>query len=54
VRDVWTNQELGQFADGFTATVPAHGSRLLLVHPADGSSCQPSQAAFAQPSTGGR
>jgi alpha-galactosidase len=54
VRDVWTNQELGQFADGFTATVPAHGSRLLLVYPADGFSCQPSQAASAQPSTGGR
>lgn len=41
VQDVWANQELGQFASGFTATIPPHGSRLLLVRPDDqGSSCQ--------------
>lgn len=32
-RDLWRHQELGRFANGFTATVPAHGSRLLRVTP---------------------
>jgi alpha-galactosidase len=31
VRDLWTHTDLGSFAAGFGATVPAHGARLLHV-----------------------
>jgi hypothetical protein len=31
VRDLWTHTELGSFSDGFSASLPAHGSRLLRV-----------------------
>jgi alpha-galactosidase len=33
VRDLWAKQNLGSFGTGFTATVPAHGVRLLKVTP---------------------
>ncbi|WP_193441228.1 hypothetical protein [Actinosynnema sp. ALI-1.44] len=31
VRDVWADRTLGRFADGFEATIPPHGSKLLKV-----------------------
>ncbi|MEV6008674.1 glycoside hydrolase family 27 protein [Streptomyces sp. NPDC051976] len=31
-RDLWTHQNLGDLTDAITATLPAHGSRLLRVH----------------------
>lgn len=34
VKDLWAQQELGSLPGGFTATLPAHGSRLLRVTPA--------------------
>ncbi|MGH3231130.1 MAG: hypothetical protein ACRDOA_21570 [Streptosporangiaceae bacterium] len=40
-----TGQWLGQFSGGFTATIPAHGSRLLLVDPAHRTSCDAPAAA---------
>ncbi|MFI6317765.1 alpha-galactosidase D [Nonomuraea sp. NPDC050556] len=33
VRDMWTRTDLGTQATGFTATLPAHGSRLIRVTP---------------------
>jgi hypothetical protein len=39
VKDVWTGAALGQHRDGFTATVPSDGSRLLLVTPGASSKC---------------
>ncbi|GAB2553419.1 X2-like carbohydrate binding domain-containing protein [Kribbella endophytica] len=33
VRDLWAKQNLGSFGTGFSATVPAHGVRLLKVTP---------------------
>jgi len=32
-RDVWAHKDLNQGADGFTATVPAHGTVLLRIVP---------------------
>jgi hypothetical protein len=33
VRDLWNHSNLGQFAGSFSASLPAHGSRLLNVRP---------------------
>ncbi|GCE09940.1 alpha-galactosidase D [Dictyobacter aurantiacus] len=33
VRDVWQHSDLGQATDSYSATLPAHGSRLLTVKP---------------------
>jgi alpha galactosidase C-like protein/alpha galactosidase A-like protein len=33
VRDVWSHTDLGSYTDGYSATVPAHGSELLVVTP---------------------
>jgi alpha-galactosidase len=33
VHDMWSHENLGKYDDGFTATVPPHGSRLLRVVP---------------------
>jgi hypothetical protein len=37
VRDLWAHQDLGSLSGQFSATLPAHGSRLLKVVPAGGS-----------------
>ncbi|MGH3165185.1 MAG: alpha-galactosidase D, partial [Trebonia sp.] len=39
VKDVWSGTELGQHRNGFAATVPAQGSRLLLVTPTRSGTC---------------
>jgi hypothetical protein len=39
VKDIWTGTPLGQHQNGFEATVPAQGSRLLLVRPDRQGSC---------------
>jgi hypothetical protein len=31
VRDVWADQNLGRHKDGFEATIPSHGTKLLKV-----------------------
>ncbi|WP_420799331.1 alpha-galactosidase D [Ktedonospora formicarum] len=33
VRDAWAHKQLGQFKNSFSATLPAHGSRLLTIQP---------------------
>ncbi|MEY9886414.1 hypothetical protein ABIA35_002044 [Catenulispora sp. MAP12-49] len=37
VRDLWSHQSLGTMSGQFSATLPAHGSRLLTVVPSGGS-----------------
>jgi len=32
VRDLWAREDMGSFATGYTATVPSHGTALLLVN----------------------
>lgn len=39
VKDAWANTPLGQHQNGFEATVPAQGSRLLLVTPDRSGNC---------------
>ncbi|NNM86563.1 MAG: glycoside hydrolase family 27 protein [Phycisphaerales bacterium] len=34
VKDLWAQKQLGAFSTSFTATLPAHGSRLLKISPA--------------------
>jgi alpha-galactosidase len=34
VRDLWRQQDLGMFANEFTAMVPAHGVVLVRIQPA--------------------
>ena len=34
VKDLWDQKSLGVFSNGFSATLPAHGSRLLQISPA--------------------
>ena len=34
VRDLWQRLDLGEFTEGYTATVPPHGSRMFKVRPA--------------------
>jgi hypothetical protein len=31
VRDLWSNTNLGNFTNSFSASIPAHGSRLLTI-----------------------
>jgi alpha-galactosidase len=33
VRDLWTHTQIANQADGFSATLPPHGARLLRVSP---------------------
>jgi alpha galactosidase A-like protein/alpha galactosidase C-like protein/carbohydrate binding protein with CBM6 domain len=39
VKDIWANTSLGQHQNGFEATVPAQGSRLLIVKPDGPGTC---------------
>jgi hypothetical protein len=39
VNDVWADASLGQYQNGFEATVPSDGSRLLLVKPDGSGNC---------------
>jgi hypothetical protein len=41
VRNVWTHEQLGQFNDSFSASLPAHGSMLLNVRPEEPGSPAP-------------
>lgn len=42
VRDLWSHTDLGGFTGSFHASLPAHGSRLLRITPADGPANNPS------------
>ena len=44
VRDLWSHRELGEHADGISATLPAHGSRLFTVRPGGGAAPTPYEA----------
>ena len=41
VRNVWAHEQLGQFDDSFSASLPAHGSMLLNVRPEPGRQAPP-------------